>query len=127
MKNRTLRIGLMNLFFGAAWPIGAALSGVLFQKLGFYGVYYISTALYVIALVYGLVRIRENPEPPDAADRSPAEIPKSCMHHVTDFFNLNHIKEAFRVTFKNDSSKRRVQLIMLMFTIVVVQGPMQGQ
>lgn len=117
----------MNLFFGAAWPIGAALSGVLFQKLGFYGVYYISTALYVIAFVYGSVRIRENPEPSDAANRSPAEIPKSCVHRVTDFFSLNHIKEAFRVTFKNDTNRRRTRLIMLMFTIVVVQGPMQGR
>lgn len=126
MKNRTLRVGLMNLFFGTAWPIGAALSGVLFQRLGFYGVYYISTALYVIALVYGLVYIRENPEPSDK-NNSPAQIRKSCMHHVNDFFNLNHIKGAFRVTFKNDSRQRRIQLIMLMFTIVVVQGPMQGQ
>lgn len=116
----------MNLFFGAAWPIGAALSGVLFQQLGFYGVYYISTALYVIAFVYGLVCIKENPGPPDA-NRPSAQIPKSRVRQVIDFFNMNHIKEAFRVTFKNGSRQRRIQLVMLIFIIIVVQGPMQGQ
>lgn len=124
MKNRTLRVGLMNLFFGAAWPIGAALSGVLFQKFGFYGVYYISTSLYLIAFFYGLARIKERPGLLDAKDS--ARAPKSCLYFVTDFFNLKHIKDALHVTFKREPRKKWSQLIMLMFTIVVVQGPMQG-
>lgn len=115
----------MNLFFGAAWPIGAALSGVLFQKLGFYGVYYISTTLYMIALLYGLIRIKEHPGRLDSNDSNHA--PKSCIHFITDFFNIKHIKEALHVTFKKGPRKRWIRLIMLMFTIVVVQGPMQGQ
>lgn len=124
MKNRTLRVGLMNIFFGAAWPIGAALSGVLFQKLGFYGVYYISTSLYIIAFFYGLIRIKERPELLDAKDS--ARTPKSCLYFITDFFHLKHIKDALHVTFKREPRERWIQLIMLMFTIIVVQGPMQG-
>lgn len=124
MKNRTLRVGLMNLFVGAAFPIGAALCGVLYQKLGFYGVYYISTALYVIGLVYGLIRIKEHPENKDS-NNSP-EMRKSCMYLITDFFNLTHVKKAFNVTFREGLRRKRVQLIMLMCIIVIVEGPLHG-
>ncbi|VVC29234.1 Hypothetical protein CINCED_3A024610 [Cinara cedri] len=129
IKNRTLRVGLMNLFFGAAWPIGAALSGILFQKYGFLGVYYISTVLYLLAGLYGLVRIKENPGPAVGAitNGSVDKTQKPCMYLITDFFNMKHIREALRVTFKKGPRKRWVQLIMLMFIIVVVQGPMQGE
>lgn len=126
IENRTVRVGLMNLFFGASWPIGAALSGVLFQKLGFYGVYYISTSLYVLAFVYGFIRIKErlNTRVPD---ESAQNANGSCMHAIADFFNVKHITDAFRVTFKKTSRKRWIRLYILLFTVVVVQGPMQGE
>lgn len=124
MKNRTLRVGLMNLFFGSAWPIGAALSGVLFQKLGFYGVYYISTTLYLIAFIYGFVRINEHPQL--FQGKKTTQVPKSCIHLINDFFNLRHIKEAFHVTFRKGPRQRWIQLMMLMLTIIVVQGPLEG-
>ncbi|XP_050422969.1 proton-coupled folate transporter-like [Adelges cooleyi] len=125
MKNRTLRVGLMNLFFGAAWPIGAALSGILFQQLGFYGVYYISTALYLISLIYGIFRIKENPK--RKTETEPVQILTGCTDHISDFFNINHISEAFKVTFKREPHIRWLKIMMLMFVIVVVQGPMQGE
>lgn len=115
----------MNLFFGASWPIGASLSGILYQKFGFYGVYYISSALYFAAIIYGLLRIREHDNPVGTKEHS--QTSKSCMSLVYDFFNLKHIKEALHVTFKKGPRKRWLQLTMLVFTIVVVQGPMQGQ
>jgi len=118
----------MNLFFGAAWPIGAALSGILFQELGFFGVYYISTSLYIIALFYGLIRIKERPRKALAENPFTRKVkPNTCMYIISDFFNVNHIKEAFHVTFRKTSRKRWVQLCTLLFTVVVVQGPMQGE
>ncbi|XP_022164162.1 uncharacterized protein LOC111029461 [Myzus persicae] len=125
MKNRTLRVGLMNLFFGVAWPVGAALSGVLYQKLGFFGVYYISTALYVIAFIYGSVNIKEHPGSLEL--KNPTQRSKSFMYLVVDFFNLKHIKEAFHATFKKGPRRRWTKIIMLMFTIVVIQGPSHGE
>lgn len=125
MKNRTLRVGLMNLFFGASWPIGSILSGVLFRKFGYFGVYYISSALYSIALLYGLIRIKEGHSSPKTNNDSD-QVPKSCMYLVRDFFDLKHIKEAFKVTFDKTSRERWVKLIMLMFTVIVVQGPTHG-
>jgi len=114
----------MNLFFGVAWPVGAALSGILYQKLGFFGVYYISTALYIIAFTYGFVNIKENSGPLPLKES--AQTPKSCMYLVIDFFNLKHIKEAFYTTFKRGPGRRWTKIVMLMFTIVVIQGPSHG-
>lgn len=114
----------MNLFFGVAWPVGAALSGVLYQKLGFFGVYYISTALYIIAFTYGFVNIKENLGPLPLKES--AQTPKSFMYLVIDFFNLKHIKEAFRTTFKRGPGRRWTKIVMLMFTIIVIQGPSHG-
>lgn len=114
----------MNLFFGAAWPIGAALSGVLFQQLGFFGVYYISTALYMIAFIYGVINIKEHQGPLQL--KGPVQTSRSCMYLVRDFFNLKHIREAFYTTFKKGPRRRLTKIIMLMFTIVVIQGPSQG-
>lgn len=114
----------MNLFFGVAWPVGAALSGVLYQKLGFFGVYYISTALYIIAFTYGFVNIKENLGPLPLKES--AQTPKSFMYLVIDFFNLKHIKEAFHTTFKRGPGRRWTKIVMLMFTIIVIQGPSHG-
>jgi PCFT/HCP family folate transporter-like MFS transporter 1/3 len=114
----------MNLFFGASWPIGAALSGILFQQYGFYGVYYISSALYIVALLYGMIRIKEHEN--SSKGKDPFQTSKSCVSLFSDFFNLKHIKEALNVTFRKGPRKRWLQLTMLVFTIVVVQGPIQG-
>lgn len=125
VKNRTLRVGLMNLFFGASWPIGAALSGILYQQYGFYGVYYISSALYIVDLLYGLIRIKDQDN--SLKEKEPFQTSKSCTSLLNDFFNLNHIIEALNVTFRKGPRKRWLQLTMLVITIVVVQGPIQGQ
>lgn len=115
----------MNMFFGAAWPIGAALSGILFQEIGFYGVYYTSTTLYVLAFLYGLIRIKEHPNTQE--ENKFVQKSNSCMHKITDFFNVKHIKDAFNVTFKKTSRSRWIRLYILFFTVIVVQGPTQGQ
>lgn len=114
------------MFFGAAWPIGAALSGILFQKLGFYGIYYISTALYVIAFFYGSIRIKDLPKTQEEKNVV-RKSNNSCMHNITDFFNFKHIKDAIQLTFKRTSRSRWIRLYILFFTVIMVQGPMQGQ
>lgn len=125
MKNRTLRIGLMNLFFNSSYAIGRMLSGFLLHKCGYFGMYNISTALYTIALLYGLIHLKEN-HSSSIVNNDSDQVSRSCMYLVNDFFDLKHIKEAFKVTFNKTSHERWVKLIMLMITVVVVHGPTQG-
>lgn len=58
-EQRTLRIGIVNLFHSVGVPVGAALSGILVRKIGLYGVFSVSATLYVLSFIYGFVRIKE--------------------------------------------------------------------
>lgn len=58
-EQRTLRIGIVNLFHSVGVPVGAALSGILVRKIGLYGVFSVSATLYILSFMYGYYRIKE--------------------------------------------------------------------
>lgn len=58
-ENRTYRVGLVNMFMSLGYPIGSALSGVLLTWVGYYGVFMISSCLYLFSLVYGYFFLEE--------------------------------------------------------------------
>lgn len=58
-EQRTLRIGIVNLFYSLGVPLGAALSGILVRKIGLYGVFSLSASIYVLSFFYGYYRIQE--------------------------------------------------------------------
>lgn len=62
-EQRTLRIGVVNLFYSVGVPVGAALSGILVRKIGLYGVFSLSATLYVLSFLYGYCRIKEVKRP----------------------------------------------------------------
>lgn len=132
VESRTLRIGAANVFLSLGVPIGMALSGILYTKLGFYGVFSISAVCYVMSFVYGLVVLKEPPRV--LAERArkkslPSEPTKrkSLYAFVTDFFSLRHIEETFRVAFKKGANNRQKRVIVLMIIIMVVIGPLYGE
>lgn len=128
MKYRTLRIGIANVFYSVAVPIGTALSGIVFRELGFYGVYTIAIVLYTFTIVYGVIFVKESP-PKTSIDRKepPADdTTKSCTYFIRDFFSLNNVKEAIAVTFKKGQHNRRLRIVSLMVVVIVVMGPLHG-
>lgn len=62
-EQRTLRIGVVNLFYSVGVPVGAALSGILVRKIGLYGVFSLSATLYILSFLYGYWRIKEVKKP----------------------------------------------------------------
>lgn len=58
-EQRTLRIGIVNLFHSVGVPVGAALSGILVRKIGLYGVFAVSATMYILSFLYGFFRIKE--------------------------------------------------------------------
>lgn len=125
VESRTLRIGAVNVFLSLGVPIGMALSGILYIKIGFYGVFAISTVCYVLAFVYGLVVIKEAPRPPQTIVIKGKEM--SACATVIDFFSIRHINETFRVAFKKGANNRQQRVIVLMIIVMVVIGPMYGK
>jgi MFS transporter, PCFT/HCP family, solute carrier family 46, member 3 len=62
-EQRTLRIGVVNLFYSVGVPVGAALSGILVRKIGLYGVFSLSASMYILSFFYGFYRIKEVKRP----------------------------------------------------------------
>lgn len=121
IEQRTLRIGIVNVFCSLGVPIGLALSGILYQKIGFYGVFSLSAVMYMIAIYYGLTKIKE----PKKIDVPTLE-DKPCAF-LRDFFDLRHLWETFTVAFKKAENNRRMKVILLMLVVMVVIGPMHGK
>ncbi|XP_050308305.1 proton-coupled folate transporter-like isoform X2 [Anthonomus grandis grandis] len=121
VDTRTLRIGIVNLFCSLGIPIGLALSGVLYKKIGFYGVFSISSCMYVMAIYYGYKKIEE----PKKID-IPVLKDVPCAF-LRDFFDVKHLVNTFKVAFKSGPNNRKMKVMLLMLVVMVVIGPMHGE
>ncbi|XP_057664105.1 proton-coupled folate transporter-like [Diorhabda carinulata] len=118
---RTLRIGIVNVFCSLGIPIGLALSGILYKKIGFYGTFSLSAVMYIMAFYYGYKSIKE----PKKLDRP--TLPNQPCALIRDFFDVKHLLDTFRVAFKKGENKRRKKVMLLMLVVMVVIGPMHGE
>ncbi|XP_076252114.1 putative peptidoglycan muropeptide transporter SLC46 isoform X2 [Rhynchophorus ferrugineus] len=121
VEMRTLRIGIVNVFCSLGIPVGLALSGVLYKKIGFYGVFSISSVLYIMAIYYGYTKVKE-PKKIDV----PVLKDSSCAF-VRDFFDVRHLVDTFKVAFKDGPNNRKMKVMLLMLVVMVVIGPMHGE
>ncbi|XP_032515652.2 lysosomal proton-coupled steroid conjugate and bile acid symporter SLC46A3-like [Danaus plexippus] len=121
-EQRTLRIGIVNLFYSLGVPVGAALSGILVRKIGLYGVFSISASLYVLSFLYGYYRIKE-------VKRTDLIVKPSnnCCEWLRDFFDMRYVKDTMMVAFKRGPNNRRLRVIMLVIVLCVVIGPIYGE
>ncbi|XP_060663726.1 probable peptidoglycan muropeptide transporter SLC46 [Drosophila nasuta] len=118
-EERTLRIGILNVCFSVGVPIGMAFSGVLLKQIGFYGVFSISAAFYVLAFVYGFFFLEEPVARPEKT------APQKSL--LADFFDKEHVVQTFRVAFKKGENQRRQRVILLMIVVMVIIGPLHGE
>lgn len=126
---RTLRIGVLNLSLTIGISFGVALSGILFQKLGFYGIYTICATMYSMGILYGFFIIKDKRikyDTPVVCQDNKLNMKPSLCTNVREFFDLKHIKNAFGVTFKRGDDNRRLRIIMMMIVLMLIMGPMTG-
>ncbi|CAB3250819.1 unnamed protein product [Arctia plantaginis] len=121
-EQRTLRIGIVNLFHSVGVPVGAALSGILVRKIGLYGVFCVSSTLYVVSFIYGFFRIKEVKK----SDPS-VKPPTNCCEWLRTFFDVRYVKETLMVAFKRGPNNRRLRVIMLVAVMCVIIGPIYGE
>lgn len=81
-ESRTFRMGLVNLCMTGGIPIGSALSGILLRLWGYYGVFTISGAIYLLDLSYAFFCLKSNTKPDNPEDEK-----------VSTFFDVVHGKE----------------------------------
>ncbi|CAB3234997.1 unnamed protein product [Arctia plantaginis] len=58
VDSRTFRIGMVGIIVTLGVPVGTSISGVLTEAVGYYGIFSINLALYIIGFLYTLFRIK---------------------------------------------------------------------
>lgn len=129
VETRTLRIGIVNLCSSISVPIGTAVSGVLYKKIGYYGVFSLSASIYVLSFFYGYFKIPEEKKEPGPSEKTTPEdrVKPGLVGFLKDFFDLHHIRETMAVAFKRGDNNRRKRVMLLMIVVIVVFGPMHGK
>lgn len=58
-KDRTYRVGLVNICMTAGVPIGLGLSGIILKYVGYYGVFSMTAILFLMCILYGMIFLKE--------------------------------------------------------------------
>lgn len=135
VETRTLRIGAVNMFSNVSLTIGIALSGILYSKTGFYGVFGLSLGMYVVALCYGCFGVKEVEQNEDdgaveagkEGEMEEIKIETKKVGFIRDFFDWGHVRDTFRVAFKDGKRNRKKRICTIMVLVMVIIGPMHGE
>lgn len=97
--------------------------GLSSRQIGFYGIFSISASLYVVAIIYGLFYVDE----PDIKINEKQKLKSAEKSLLADFFDLEHVRQTYKVAFKKGENQRRLRVSMLLIVVMVVIGPMHGK
>lgn len=88
-------------------------------------VYSICTIMLVFSLIYAIVFIKESPlANVDSQTEQQTSFAKRSV--LAQFFDYHHVINTFQVIFKDGPKRRRVRIILLLLSWIVVTGPTQG-
>ncbi|XP_013184397.2 proton-coupled folate transporter [Amyelois transitella] len=124
-ESRTFRLGVATLCLTAGGPIGSALSGILIDRVGYYGVFSLCSVLYGCSIAYGLIFVKD-PERPAANDGNQEER-NGILNFLKTFFDVQHVKDTITVVFRNGPKKRRTKSILVMLCVTFIYGPAYGE
>lgn len=113
---------MINATTAMCLPIGTGMSGILYRKLGFTGVYTIALILCFISIWMAYLCVHDT-----RRMKSTKELEETYWTRIKFFFNLKHLTDAFKVAFKKGENNRRMKVIALTLLITGIMGPLQGK
>ncbi|CAH1725969.1 solute carrier family 46 member 3-like isoform X2 [Aphis gossypii] len=116
LEQRTFRIGALNAVMAVSMAIGTSMSGIIYNKLGFYGAYLTTSSLIIIGLVYGLLFVKDV-TPVTEVDKN-----KSYRTTISEFLDFTHITQSFSTTFKQRPNRQRIRIIILLIIFMASSG-----
>ena len=116
LEMRTLRVGVVQIVLNICTPVGQSVSGILFDKIGYYGVLSIAAGCYLFAVVYGIFCIKE-PKKPDVV------LKKSFL---VDAFDPKHAIDTFNLLFKTGGGNNRLFLVAVLLILFVYSTVVTG-
>lgn len=100
--------------------VGTSLSGIVYNKLGFYGAYGLSSLLIIIGLVYGWLFVEEVAPVALVDENKPFRIT------ITEFFDFTQITQSMKTTFKKRPDTQRLKIIVLLIILMANSGTNNG-
>lgn len=118
-KSKTVRIGAVSIISSICIMVGTSMSGIIFQLVGYYGVYWICAAMMSAAFAYTIREIKDT--------KSEEKIFKGPVSFVKDFFNFKHVKATYRLCFKEGPSNRKNKMKAIIAIVMLLCGPTYGE
>lgn len=116
LEMRTVRLGVVSMFISLALPAGTLVSGILYQAVGFYGVFTTVAVMYVLGIIYGALRLKEA--------RPPTQLNGPILRQ---FFDPKHVVDTFKVAFKGREGNLRTRILLVMVLSITIFGPIYGK
>ncbi|XP_067645719.1 lysosomal proton-coupled steroid conjugate and bile acid symporter SLC46A3 isoform X4 [Eurosta solidaginis] len=117
LKNRTLRVTILDICYLSAMPTGVALGSYMFYNLfqqSYADMFTVNATLLVLSIIYTIFALKWQTT---AKQRSLREL--SCCGFFPDFFDKEHIRDSFNVLVKPRAGHRRPFLIILLITMIL--------
>ncbi|XP_049315340.1 proton-coupled folate transporter isoform X1 [Bactrocera dorsalis] len=117
LKNRTLRVTILDVCYLSAMPTGVALGSYLFYNAfdnSYADMFTVNAALLALAIIYTVFALKWQTT---AKQRSLREL--GCCGFFPDFFDKEHVKDSFTVLIKKRPGHRRPFLIILLIAMAL--------
>lgn len=116
-EDRTLRIGVASISVTVGFLIGGAVSGYLFEQLGYFGIFGLSAVLYAVGILYGQFCVKE----------SEIKVEHRKINFCVDFFDPRHVLETIRVCLKRRPEYGRLKIFLSLAVFLIALGPGLGE
>ncbi|XP_032511612.2 proton-coupled folate transporter-like [Danaus plexippus] len=123
-QSRTFRVGLVNFCMTVGIPIGIGISGILITNLGFYALFSVTFALFLLVFVYGIICIKE---PDDILKEKGLPIVQRDVKAKVSFFAVSNVIDTIKVAFRKRPSNRRMKVILTLIAVLVLYGPSMSE
>ncbi|XP_072942841.1 proton-coupled folate transporter-like [Epargyreus clarus] len=118
VESRTFRIGILGVIVTLGVPIGSALSGILTELLGFYGIFGLDIVFYGFGLIYIYFRIKDVKENPSTKE--------TFCEKFVEFFHPMNAWETFSLVILS-RGRQLLQIILILWAHIVIMGPVFGE
>lgn len=117
IESRTFRIGLVGIIVTLGVPFGTSISGVLTEAVGYYGIFGINLALYILAFIYTFFRIK---------NVRTTKLEGTMVRKVLDFFHPRNVWDTISLLFMS-RGKQLIQIVLVICAHIVIMGPVFGK
>ncbi|CAK1584524.1 unnamed protein product [Parnassius mnemosyne] len=117
-SERTHRLGIITAILTLARPVGLALSGIMTNRFGYYGVFSTACVLYLTGFIYIILRLKQMPK---------KSIDNKNSDTILSMFSIRDLSASVNVVFKSRQGSRRLQIVLIMLAYMFIVGPLIGE